>query len=50
MNLPRGFCIGPIGTDEDRKLYPSAVQSVFKRSATVELEGGAIIEVSYKQP
>jgi GNAT superfamily N-acetyltransferase len=36
VNLPPGFSIKPIETDEDRRLYPSAVQSVFKRSATVE--------------
>jgi GNAT superfamily N-acetyltransferase len=34
--LPPGFSIKPIETDEDRRLYPSAVQSIFKRSATVE--------------
>jgi GNAT superfamily N-acetyltransferase len=36
VNLPPGFSIKPIETDEDRRLYPIAVQSVFKRSATVE--------------
>jgi GNAT superfamily N-acetyltransferase len=34
--LPSGFSIKPIETDEDRRLYPVAVQSVFNRSATVE--------------
>jgi GNAT superfamily N-acetyltransferase len=34
--LPPGFSIKPIETDEDRRLYPSAVQSVFNRSATIE--------------
>jgi len=36
VNLPAGFRIRPIETDEDRRLYPVAVQSVFNRSATVE--------------
>jgi GNAT superfamily N-acetyltransferase len=36
VNLPPGFSIRPIETDEDRRLYPVAVQSVFNRSATVE--------------
>ena len=36
VNLPPGFSIKPIETEEDRRLYPVAVQSVFKRSATVE--------------
>jgi len=36
VNLPPGFGIRPIETDEDRRLYPIAVQSVFERSATVE--------------
>jgi ribosomal protein S18 acetylase RimI-like enzyme len=36
VNLPPGFSIKPIETEEDRRLYPIAVQSVFKRSATVE--------------
>jgi hypothetical protein len=36
VNLLQGFSIKPIETDEDRRLYPSAVQSVFNRSATVE--------------
>jgi|GEM_PF-3572020 GNAT superfamily N-acetyltransferase len=34
--LPPGFSIQPIETEEDRRLYPVAVQSVFKRHATVE--------------
>jgi GNAT superfamily N-acetyltransferase len=34
--LPPGFRIRPIETDEDRRVYPIAVQSVFNRSATVE--------------
>jgi hypothetical protein len=33
--LPPGFSIKPIETDEDRRLYPGAVQSVFNRSALV---------------
>jgi GNAT superfamily N-acetyltransferase len=36
VNLPPGFSIKPIETEEDRRLYPLAVQSVFNRSATVE--------------
>jgi len=36
VSLPPGFSIKPIETDEDRRLYPIAVQSVFHRSATVE--------------
>jgi GNAT superfamily N-acetyltransferase len=36
VNLPSGFSIKPIETEEDRRLYPIAVQSVFNRSATVE--------------
>ena len=36
VNLPPGYSIKPIETDEDRRLYPVAVQSVFNRSATVE--------------
>jgi GNAT superfamily N-acetyltransferase len=36
VNLPPGFSLRPIETDEDRRLYPIAVQSVFNRSATVE--------------
>jgi ribosomal protein S18 acetylase RimI-like enzyme len=36
VNLPPGFSIKPLETDEDRRLYPIAVQSVFNRSATVE--------------
>ena len=36
VNLPPGFSIKPIETEEDRRLYPIAVQSVFNRSATVE--------------
>lgn len=36
VNLPPGFSIRPMETDEDRRLYPAAVQAVFKRSATVE--------------
>jgi ribosomal protein S18 acetylase RimI-like enzyme len=36
VNLPPGFSIKPLETDEDRRLYPVAVQSVFNRSATVE--------------
>jgi mycothiol synthase len=34
--LPSGFSIRPIETDEDRRLYPVAVQSVFNRSTTIE--------------
>jgi ribosomal protein S18 acetylase RimI-like enzyme len=36
VNLPPGFTIRPLDTEEDRRLYPRAVQSVFNRSATVE--------------
>ena len=36
VNLPPGLSVRPIETDEDRRLYPIAVQSVFNRSATVE--------------
>ncbi|HTP07669.1 MAG TPA: GNAT family N-acetyltransferase [Anaerolineae bacterium] len=36
VNLPPGYSIKPIETDEERRLYPSAVQSVFNRSTTVE--------------
>jgi len=36
VNLPPGFSIRLIETDEDRRLYPIAVQSVFNRSATIE--------------
>jgi len=36
VNLPPGFSIKPIETNEDRWLYPNAVQSVFNRSVTVE--------------
>ena len=36
VNLPPGFSIRPIETEEDRRLYPIAVQSVFNRSAMVE--------------
>jgi hypothetical protein len=36
VNLPPGFSIKPIKTDEDRQLYPIAVHSVFNRSAAVE--------------
>ena len=36
VNPPSGFSIKPIETDEDRRLYPIAVQSVFNHSATVE--------------
>jgi GNAT superfamily N-acetyltransferase len=36
VNLPLGFSIKPIETEEDRRLYPIAVQSVFNRCATVE--------------
>ncbi len=36
VNLPSGFSIKSIETDEDRRLYPVAVQAVFKRSATIE--------------
>ncbi len=36
VNLPPGFSIKPIETEEDRRLYPGAVQAVFKRSATYE--------------
>jgi ribosomal protein S18 acetylase RimI-like enzyme len=34
--LPPGFSIKPIESEDDRRLYPSAVQSVFKRHATAE--------------
>jgi len=36
VNLPPGFCIQPIETEEDLRLYPAAVQSVFNHSATFE--------------
>jgi GNAT superfamily N-acetyltransferase len=36
VNLPPGFHIQPIETEEDLRLYPSAVQSVFNRHATAE--------------
>ncbi len=36
VNLPSGYSIKPIETEEDRRLYPLAMQSVFNRSATVE--------------
>ncbi len=36
VKLPVGFAIKPLETEEDRRLYPLAVQSVFKRSATAE--------------
>jgi GNAT superfamily N-acetyltransferase len=36
VNLPLGFTIKLLETEEDRRLYPIAVQSVFNRSATVE--------------
>jgi GNAT superfamily N-acetyltransferase len=36
VNLPPGFHIQPIETEEDLRLYPIAVQSVFNRHATAE--------------
>ncbi len=36
VTLPPGFSIRLLATDEDRRLYPIAAQSVFNRSATAE--------------
>ena len=36
VNLPPGFSIKPIETEEDLQLYPEAVQAVFGRHATFE--------------
>jgi len=36
VNLPLGFSIQPIETEEDLRLYPEAVQAVFGRHATIE--------------
>ena len=36
VNLPPGFSIRSIETEDDRRQYPNAVHSVFKRSATIE--------------
>jgi ribosomal protein S18 acetylase RimI-like enzyme len=36
VDLPAGFTIKPMETDDERRRYPIAVQSVFHRSATIE--------------
>jgi ribosomal protein S18 acetylase RimI-like enzyme len=36
VNLPPGYSIQPLETEEDLRLYPEAVQAVFGRHATVE--------------